>query len=246
MKIYVGTSGFAHKEWAGKFYPEKIPPKNMLRFYSDRLNTVEINNTFYHMPRENVLTSWAEQVPPDFVFALKAPQVITHMKHMKNVFEQTEHLFKSLSTLERKLGPVLFQFPKSYPIDRPALADFLPLIPGTASCAFDFRSPSWLDADILNLLREKGCSWCIEESDENPIGGIINTATWGYLRLRRSDYTDADLSQWVERILSQKWERAFVFFKHEEGPEMAMRFQGLVNSRIEGLEIEKGRIQKAS
>jgi uncharacterized protein YecE (DUF72 family) len=245
MKIHVGTSGFAHKEWVGKFYPEKIPPKNMLRFYSERLNTVEINNTFYHMPRESVLTSWAGQVPADFVFALKAPQVITHMKHMKNVFEQTEYLFKSLSTLERKLGPVLFQFPKSFRVDRTALADFLPLIPGSASCAFDFRSPSWLEKGILDLLRAKGCSWCIEESDENPASEIISTANWGYLRLRRSDYTDADLSQWFEKIHSQKWEMAFVFFKHENGPEMALRFQELINARTQGSVIEGARTRKA-
>ncbi len=232
MKIHVGTSGFAHKEWMGKFYPEKISPKNMLRFYSERLNTVEINNTFYHMPKENVLTSWAEQVGDDFVFALKAPQVITHMKHMRNVFSETEYLFKSLATLERKLGPVLFQFPKSFRADRDALTSFLPLIPANMACAFDFRSPSWLDNDILDLLREKGCSWCIEDTDENPVQEIISTAPWGYLRLRRSDYADADLSRWLENILLQKWERAFVFFKHEDGPEMAVRFQGLVDSRV--------------
>ena len=96
MKIHVGTSGFAHKEWKGKFYPEKISPKDMLRFYSGRLNTVEINNTFYHMPRESVLTSWAEQVPDDFVFALKAPQVITHLKRLRDVSEETEYLFRTL------------------------------------------------------------------------------------------------------------------------------------------------------
>ncbi len=231
MKIHVGTSGFAHKEWKGKFYPEKISPKDMLRFYAERLNTVEINNTFYHMPRESVLLSWAEQVPDDFVFALKAPQVITHMKQMRNVFEETERLFRSLSILDRRLGPLLFQFPKSFRVDRPALEDFLPLIPGTVSCAFDFRSQSWLNGEILDLLRKKGCSWCIEDTDENPVQEIVSTASWGYLRLRRSDYTDADLSQWLERINSQKWERAFVFFKHEDGPEMAMRFQELVDPK---------------
>jgi uncharacterized protein YecE (DUF72 family) len=235
MKIHVGTSGFAHKEWKGKFYPEKISPKEMLRFYAERLNTVEINNTFYHMPKESVLTSWAEQVPRDFVFALKAPQVITHMKQLRNVFEETEYLFRSLSVLDRKLGPVLFQFPKSFHADRPALEDFLALIPGTTACAFEFRSPSWLDAEILDLLRKRECSLCIADADENPAQEIISTAPWGYLRLRRSDYTDADLSQWVERILSQKWERAFVFFKHEDeakGPQMAMRFQELIDSRV--------------
>jgi uncharacterized protein YecE (DUF72 family) len=231
MKIHVGTSGFAHKEWKGKFYPEKISPKGLLRFYAERLGTVEINNTFYHMPKESVLASWAGQVPDDFVFALKAPQVITHMRQMRNVFEETERLFGSLSILEGKLGPVLFQFPRSFRVDRPALEDFLPLIPGTVSCAFDFRSPSWLDGEILDLLRKKGSSWCIEDSDENPVSEIISTASWGYLRLRRSDYTDADLSQWAEKIRSQKWERAFVFFKHEDGPEMALRFQELIDSR---------------
>jgi uncharacterized protein YecE (DUF72 family) len=248
MNIYVGTSGYSYKEWKGKFYPEKISPKEMLRFYSGRLNTVEINNTFYHMPRESVLTSWAEQVPGDFVFALKAPQVITHLKRLRDVSEETEYLFRTLSVLDRKLGPVLFQFPKSFRKDRPVLEDFLALIRGGMACAFEFRSPSWLDDEILDLLREKGASLCIADTDENPAHEIIRTAPWGYLRLRRSDYTDADLSQWMERILSQEWERAFVFFKHEDedaakGPEMAVRFRELIDSRSK--KTKTARISKA-
>lgn len=247
MKIYVGTSGYAYKEWKGKFYPEKISSQEMLRFYSGRLKTVEINNTFYRMPKESVLMSWAEQVPGDFVFALKAPQVITHLKRLRNVFEETEYLFKTLSVLERRLGPVLFQFPKSFRADRTALQDFLGLIPGDRACAFEFRSPSWLDDEILGLLREKGSSLCIADAEENPANEIISTARWGYLRLRRSDYTDADLSKWLGKILSQKWEKAFVFFKHEDdeakGPEMAMRFHEIANSRVK--RIEKGRISRA-
>ncbi len=234
MEIHVGTSGYAYKEWKGKFYPEKISPKEMLRFYSGRLNTVEINNTFYHMPTESVLTSWAEQVPADFVFALKAPQVITHLKQLRNVSAETEYLFRTLSVLDRKLGPVLFQFPKSFRANQAALQDFLGLIPGGIACAFEFRNPSWLDDAILDLLREKGSSLCIADADENPAKEIIGTAPWGYLRLRRSDYTDADLSEWLERILSQKWKEAFVFFKHEDearGPEVAVRFRELSDSR---------------
>jgi uncharacterized protein YecE (DUF72 family) len=234
MKIYVGTSGYGYKEWKGKFYPAKIQPGEMLRFYSQRLGTVEINNTFYRMPRESVLASWAEQVPDDFVFALKAPQVITHLKRLKDVDAETEYLFRSLSVLNGKLGPVLFQFPKSFRANQTALTDFLSLIPGNISCAFEFRSSSWLNAEILGLLSENGCSLCIADVDEAPVNEIISTASWGYLRLRRSDYTDADLSQWKEKILSQKWKKAFVFFKHEEeaiGPETAMRFRKLVDSR---------------
>ena len=249
MKIYVGTSGYAYKEWKGKFYPEKISPKEMLRFYSGRLNTVEINNTFYRMPKESVLTSWAEQVPGGFVFALKAPQVITHLKQLRNVSEETKYLFRTVSILDRKLGPVLFQFPKSFRADRSALEDLLALIPRDMASAFEFRSPSWLNDEILDLLREKGASLSIADSDENPVHEIIRTAPWGYLRLRRSDYTDADLSEWTERILSQEWEEAFVFFKHEDedpakGPGMAMRFHELINSRVK--KVGTGRISKAA
>ncbi len=246
MKIYVGTSGFAHKEWKGKFYPEKLPSKDMLHFYSERLNSVEINNTFYHMPKESVLTSWAEQVSPDFVFAIKAPQVITHMKQLRNVFEETEYLFRSLSVMGRKLGPILFQFPKSFRADLPALKDFLALIPVDRACAFEFRSPSWLDGGVSALLSEKGCSLCIADSDENPVDQIISTATWGYLRLRRSDYTDADLSEWAGRILSQTWERAFVFFKHEGeaiGTELALYFQELIDSRLNPSKMRADRVR---
>ncbi len=235
MKIYVGASGYGYREWKGKFYPEKISPKEMLRFYSARLNTVEINNTFYHMPKENVLVSWAEQVPRDFIFALKAPQVITHLKRLRNVEAETGYFFRSLSVLDSKLGPVLFQFPKSFHADGPALKAFLDLLPGNVSCAFGFRSESWFDNKIADRLHEKGCGLCIEDTDENPAHKIISTAAWGYLRLRRSDYTDADLLEWRERILSQKWEKVFVFFKHEEeakGPELAMRFRELAVANV--------------
>jgi uncharacterized protein YecE (DUF72 family) len=227
MKIYVGTSGYGYKEWKGKFYPEKISPKEMLRFYAERLGAIEINNTFYHMPTEGVLASWADQVPDDFVFAVKAPQVITHRKRLRHVEAETDYLFRTLSVLGRKLGPVLFQFPKSFHAAPKALEDFLALIPGNMSCAFEFRSSSWRDAAILGRLREREYSLCMADSDENPVHEILPTASWGYLRLRRSDYTDADLLRWRERIFSQKWERAFVFFKHEDkakGPEMAMHF----------------------
>jgi len=248
MKIHVGTSGYGYKEWKGIFYPDKISPKEMLRFYAERLNAVEINYTFYHMPTVGGLTSWAEQVPDEFTFALKAPQVITHLKQLRNVGEECEYFFRTLSVLERKLGPALFQFPKSFRANRPVLEQFLTLIPDTMHCAFEFRSPTWLADEILDLLREKGCSLCTADADETSAHEIISTAPWGYLRLRRSDYTDADLSQWLERILSQEWERAFVFFKHEEedkgpgGPEMALRFQELADSRVR--KIRKGRIAK--
>ena len=129
MKICAGTSGYGYKEWKGTFYPEKIQAGEMLGFYSERLNSVEINNTFYHMPTKVVLSSWAKQVPQDFVFAIKAPQVITHMKRLRNVEEESEYLFRTLAVLQGKLGPVLFQFPKSFHADRSALESFLNIVP---------------------------------------------------------------------------------------------------------------------
>lgn len=239
MKIYVGTSGYGYKEWKGKFYPEKISPKEMLVFYSKRFGTVEINNTFYHMPKVDILTSWAGQVPDDFVFAVKAPQVITHIKQLRNVVSETDYLFSSLSVLDKKLGPVLFQFPKSFHADSPVLKNFLALIPGNTACALEFRSSSWLNKEIFDLLQERGFSLCTADTDENPAERIIGTAPWGYLRLRRSDYTEADLLQWLERTLAQKWKKAFVFFKHEEeaiGPETAMRFLALIDSKAKRIQ----------
>ncbi|MEJ2696427.1 MAG: DUF72 domain-containing protein [Candidatus Sulfobium sp.] len=230
MKIYVGTSGYGYKEWKGKFYPEKISHKEMLSFYSERLDAVEINNTFYRMPTRTILASWARQVPDGFIFAIKAPQVITHVKRLKNITEETDYLFRTLSVLEGKLGPVLFQLPSSFHADGSALADFLDLIPYDMSCAFAFRSPSWLDEEILGLLRKKGCSLCMEDTDERSADVIRSTAPWGYLRLRRSAYSVSDLEKWIERIHSQKWKKAFVFFKHEgeaEGAETALRFREL-------------------
>lgn len=234
MQIFVGTSGYAYKEWQGKFYPAKISPKEMLRFYAERLHAVEINNTFYHMPTAPVLISWAEQVSDDFIFAIKAPQIITHLKRLKDVGGEIEYLFRTLPVLGRKLGPVLFQFPPNFRSDRPQLMDFLALIPPHTHCAFEFRHKSWLNDDLFDLLRGRGFSLCQADTDENPAQDIITAAPWGYLRLRRSDYTDADLARWLEIIGSQNWEKAFVFFNHEEkakGPELALRFRDLAGLR---------------
>ena len=229
MKIHVGTSGFAYQEWKGSFYPEKIAPEEMLGAYARRLGAVEINSTFYHMPTERMLAGWVAQVPKGFRFAFKAPQVITHFKRLRHVDEEIDYLFRTLATLGPRLGPVLFQFPASFPLDRPALEGLLKLIPGTAACAFEFRHSSWLEEGVLDLLRRKGCSLCVADTDENPASEIVATAAWGYLRLRRSDYSDAALSQWAKRILAQRWKRTFVFIKHEdgaggaEGPRLAQR-----------------------
>lgn len=230
MKIHVGTSGFAYKEWKGKFYPATAAPGEMLRFYAEHFHSVEINNTFYRMPTERVLHSWAQQVPVDFVFAFKAPRAITHRKRLRDAHEEVAYLFRVLSSLGDRLGPVLFQLPASVRADLSVLREFLALIPDGRDCAFEFRSPTWLADDVLGLLRNRKACLCTADTDGNPAEGILPTASWGYLRLRRSDYTEADLAWWLDRVVAQKWDRAFVFFKHEEGArgaDAAARFQEL-------------------
>lgn len=230
MKLHVGTSGYSYKEWQGIFYPEKIAPKEMLHFYGERLNAVEINYTFHHMPTERLLTGWTAQVPDHFAFVFKAPQVMTHVKRLKEVGEEADYFFKTLLLLEQKLGAVLFQFPPSFRANIPRLEAFLALIPAGVRCAFEFRNPTWVEAGIAELLGQRGLSLCTADTDEEPAGEITGTVPWGYLRLRRSGYTDAELVQWAERVRAQPWDRAFVFFKHEEeamGPKLALRFNEL-------------------
>lgn len=228
MKLNVGTSGYGYKEWKGIFYPEKISPKEMLRFYAEHFNAVEINYTYYHMPTDRLLTSWVEQVQEEFSFVLKAPQVITHRKRLKDVAEEAGYFFRTVLLLGSKLGAVLCQFPASFPANIPRLEAFLALIPAEVRCAFEFRSHTWLEAGVAELLSTHGHTLCIADTDEAPVDEISGTAPWGYLRLRRTGYTEVDLNQWVQKINGQIWERAFVFFKHEDeatGPAEAERFR---------------------
>jgi uncharacterized protein YecE (DUF72 family) len=227
MNLYVGTSGFAYKEWKGTFYPEDLPDKQMLRFYGERFRSVEINNTFYRMPKESVLQAWAQEVPADFKFVLKAPQRITHMQRLKDVDDSVSYLLKVAAALQERLGPLLFQLPPYLKRDAACLRAFLTLIPGNRRAAFEFRHESWFDDEIFGLLRERQAALCIAEAEDGVEVPFVSTADWGYLRLRRPDYGDPELKAWVNRVQQQGWRDAFVFFKHEDegkGPQMGKRF----------------------
>jgi uncharacterized protein YecE (DUF72 family) len=231
VKVWVGTSGYSYKEWLGNFYPEDLSSKEMLRFYSSRLPAVEINNTFYRLPKESVLASWAEQVPAEFRFVLKAAQKITHVKRLKDAGAEVEYLFRVASALGQNLGAILFQLPPNLRKDLERLERFLSLVPNERAAAFEFRHPSWLDDEVLALLRARNCALCVADTDEAQNPNLIPTATWGYMRLRRSEYSRVDLLKWKERILSQNWDRVFVFFKHEGegiGPKLGAEFVDLL------------------
>jgi uncharacterized protein YecE (DUF72 family) len=218
MQILVGTSGYSYKEWKGSFYPPDLKAADMLRYYAERFPAVEINNTFYRMPRAPVLESWAGQVPPRFLFALKGSQRITHIKRLKDAGEPIGYLLEAAGALGDRLGPILFQMPPTLRKDVPRLRSFLALLPAGRRFAFEFRHDSWDDDEVRSALRERNAALvCADTEESGPDGApIVPTADWGYLRLRRCDYTDATLAPWAERIRSQPWGRAFVFFKHEE------------------------------
>lgn len=233
MKVWVGTSGYSYKEWLGNFYPEDLSPKGMLRSYASRLPAVEINNTFYRLPKESVLASWAEQVPAEFRFVLKAAQKITHVKRLKDAGAEVEYLFRVAGALGQNLGAILFQLPPHLRKDVERLERFLALVPDGRAVAFEFRHPSWFDDQVLALLRARNCAVCCAETDETENSNLIPTATWGYMRLRRSEYSRGDLLKWKERILAQNWDHAFVFFKHEDegiGPKLGGEFLELLGA----------------
>ena len=227
VKLWVGTSGYSYKAWLGSFYPERLAAKEMLPYYASRLPAVEINNTFYRLPKASVLHTWAEQVPADFRFVLKAPQRITHQKRLKDSASEVEYLFNVATELGAHTGAVLFQLPPYLRKSLSTLESFLSLLPADRAVAFEFRHASWFDDEVFQCLRAHNRALCLAEMDDTENTTLISTATWGYVRLRRSEYSRADLLDWKERILSQPWEHAYVFFKHEDegiGPRLAKEF----------------------
>jgi uncharacterized protein YecE (DUF72 family) len=236
MQVLVGTSGYSYKEWKGSFYPKDLKADAMLRYYAERLPTVEINNTFYRVPDPDLLTRWAEQVPDGFVFVLKAPRRITHERRLSaESVDAVDYFLKTASVLGDRLGPVLFQLPPNLKSDVPRLRHFLELLPRDRPAAFEFRHESWFADEVYETLRGKGAVLCAADTDESGTEGapVVPTGSWGYLRLRRADYDDQALAAWVERVRAQPWDRAFVFFKHEDagrGPAMAVRFRGIMGA----------------
>ena len=217
MNLYAGTSGYSYKEWKRSFYPEGIKPDKMLNFYSEKFSAVEINNTFYRLPKKSVFETWKKQVSKDFRFSIKAPQRITHIKKLKDVEENSKYFFDIIMSLEDKLGIVLFQFHPYFKKDLGLLQNFVSILPQNVTSAFEFRHESWFDDKTYSCLHEKNFPICISETDKNPDTALISTSSKGYLRLRKSDYSKNEIKKWFKKIIKQNWETAFIFFKHEDG-----------------------------
>lgn len=231
MRVRLGTSGFGYEEWAGKFYPKGLPPDERLVYYGERFDATEVNNSFYAMPRPAVLSAWAGKVPQGFSFSFKAPGRITHVKRLKDVEEELERFLDVTAALGPRLGVLVFQLPPSFPKDLDRLDSFLGLLPARRRFAFEFRHPSWFSDDVLGRLERRDAALCFNDAD---VAGcpLVETAPWGILKLRRVEYTRAQLSAAARRLRERSWKEAFVFFKHEEtasAPRLAARFKELLS-----------------
>jgi uncharacterized protein YecE (DUF72 family) len=217
MRLHAGTSGYAFKEWKGSFYPADLKDDSMLGFYASKFPTVEINNTFYRLPKEHVLQDWASQVPEPFTFAIKASQRITHHARLKpECASAVDFLLKNTTSLGNRLGPILFQLPPNLKKDVPRLAAFIDTLPADRRYTIEFRHESWFDDEVYAVLRGRDIPLCVSEQPEFA-SPVVATASWGYVRLHRLDYDAPALTAWGKRLAEQPWTEAYVYFKHDEG-----------------------------
>lgn len=225
--IWIGTSGFQYPEWKGAFYPETLATAKMLGYYSERFSTTEVNYTFRHLPSAKTLDRWGIETPANFRFSLKAPQRITHFAKLRDCDQLLEYFSNTVAALAPKLGPILFQLPPQFRKDADVLAAFVERLPRDLRAAFEFRHASWFDDQTFDTLRSANVALCIADTADFKTP-LLQTATFGYLRLRNENYTEADVASWSESVrqLSAGWEDTFVYFKHEEkgvGPAFAQQ-----------------------
>ncbi|MGZ8567211.1 MAG: DUF72 domain-containing protein [Actinomycetota bacterium] len=236
-RFYLGTSGFAYDEWRhGVFYPEGLKKDDMLVYYSTQLSSVEVNYTFRRSPSVATLEKWREKVSDGFSFTLKAHQRITHYKRLADTDEDVRQFLSVGSTLGERFGCVLFQCPPSLQYDRALIEAFVgylpPPGPGVPRFAMEFRHPSWREA--RDLLLAQGVAWCVAETDEqDPSPEDLSWEPCGYLRLRKTEYSDDELRTWADRIKPalEAGATVFTYFKHEDegaSPQMAKRLERML------------------
>ncbi len=234
MNLWIGTSGFQYAEWKGTFYPTDLATAKMLPYYAERFASTEINYSFRRIPSPKTIDGWWKGTPEKFKFSLKAPQKVTHFAKLRDCGDTLRYFQQVIGSLEAKLGCVLFQLPPTLKKDAGLLESFLEDLPPGMRAAFEFRDASWFGDEIYALLRAKNIALCVADSEKLATPDVA-TASYGYLRLRREDYTAAAIARWAEAIRGRGdvWSDAFVYFKHEEsgvGPKFAQQMIALLGS----------------
>jgi uncharacterized protein YecE (DUF72 family) len=223
MPVYIGTSGWQYRHWKEAFYPQGVPQKGWLEFYAQRFQTVELNNSFYHLPKAESFASWAERTPADFIVAAKVSRYLTHIKRLKDPAEPVSRFMKNASFLGSKLGPLLLQLPPTLQADLPALDQTLAEFPAPVRVAVEFRHPSWFTPETKKLLETRGAACCLADRDGKPVTELWRTADWGFVRwhhgLSRPPpcYRRKDMTEWAQRIagLWSPEEDVYAFFNND-------------------------------
>jgi uncharacterized protein YecE (DUF72 family) len=220
--IHIGTSGWNYKHWLGPFYPDRFPAKDMLQFYCRHFDTVELNNSFYHLPTPKSFRTWRETVPEDFVFAVKGSRFITHMKKLKAPKTSTRKFFARVKYLENKLGPILFQLPPHWTINIKRLSVFLERLPEEYRYAFEFREQSWFTDEVYELLKKHNAALCLYHMSGYDSPAEL-TSDFVYLRFHGAEstyggsYSESQLKMWATRI--KTWrdheKEVFVYFNND-------------------------------
>ena len=215
--VRIGCSGWNYESWRnGVFYPERCPARLWLETYARSFDTVEVNATFYRLPTTKAVQGWVDQTPDDFCFAVKASRYLTHIKRLRELEGGIARFMERLEPLVRspKLGPLLWQLPPNFARDDERLAAALDTLP-PGRHAFEFRHASWFADDVYDLLKGAGAALCLSEREDNAPPPLVETASWGYVRLRLETYADGDLEQWASRLAATAWREIYVYFMHE-------------------------------
>jgi len=222
IEIRVGTSGWHYRHWAGLFYPEDLPKSDWLKFYAKSFDTVELNNTFYHLPKPSSVKTWHKQTPKNFLYAVKTSRYITHIKRLKDVSEELNLFYETIAPLKTKLGPVLFQLPPSFKKNLNRLEDFLKLLPKKKYTAIEFRNDSWYTQDTYDLLNEYGVGFCTHdlpglESPRIVTGKLIYLRFHGAESRYAGNYSKAalqDYANWLKEN-SKIVKGIYVYFNND-------------------------------
>ncbi len=238
----IGTSGWSYSGWLGNFYPEKIKSNLILPYYAKRLDSVELNNSFYQIPKEKNVKIWAEITPPDFIFSCKANRYITHIKKLQDTKETVEKLLNAFSYFEQKLGPILFQFPPYWPVDIPCLKNFIEDLPQKYLYTFEFRHKSWFCDELYELLHKKEMALCFYDHKMYRSPEIV-TSQFIYIRMHgpneeayNGSYEDATLLEYAQKFFNWRKEgkAIYCYFDNDEkanAPKDAQRLKHLLIER---------------
>jgi len=220
----IGCSGWEYKHWRGDFYPAELPTPQWFAFYAARFDTVEINNSFYRLPEESTFARWAERAPAGFLYAVKASRFLTHMKKLKDPEEPLERLFSRMKPLRKRLGPVLYQLPPNFKLDRARLEHFLQSLPAGVRHVIEFRDPSWYGDDVLALLEREGVARCLHDmrgsaTARERIGPFVYIRFHGASGTYSGGYSRDRLARWAEWINDQRREGfdVYAYFNNDVG-----------------------------